>query len=192
MDLKIISKGTNQRINLFLPIYSNDVVLVTEKKVNGQWLAEERTILPRAIFEDFSMIKHGGEFVLPHSEVVPDFHSVELEPVGLQVKDCENLTDVPKQVREKFMNYELSCQPMYENQLGHLRDRELYEALWQLDNDSPLTVTPPPSSPNEISSSVLEAPRKRQKKLDKSEADSNDEDIEFVIPAKKSISRKLF
>ena len=39
------------------------------------------------------------------------------------------------------MDYKLSCQPMYENQLGHFRDREHYEAFGQLDNDSLVTHT---------------------------------------------------
>ena len=75
MHLKIISKATNQRIDFFLLIYSNDKVLIIENKVNGQCISEERTI-PRAVFEDFSMIRHGDEFVLPHSEVAP--HSSQL------------------------------------------------------------------------------------------------------------------
>ena len=86
MDLKIISKRTNQRINLFR-IHLNDVVLVKQNIINGQWIVEERTIPSRALFDDFSMIKHEGEFVIPQSEVAPHCHSVEQEPVGLQVKD---------------------------------------------------------------------------------------------------------
>ena len=42
--------------------------------------------------EEFSIIKHGIELVLPHSEVVPQFHSVE------------------RRLRE-------TSQPLYENQL---------------------------------------------------------------------------
>ena len=80
------------------------MVLIIENKVDEQWIAKERTILPRAVFGEFSIIKYGVELVLPHSEVVPHFHSVE------------------RRLRE-------TSQPLYENQLGHLRDRILYEAL---------------------------------------------------------------
>ena len=210
MEVKIVKKGEFERYVYLINENPDDVFIVHEKLVDNTWVIIGKVVIPRIVMENFTEVNSSRSetmIELPYTQVDPWFYRTERSVINLSLGNLPIGSDMLSEgVREEFAAYQLSKMPMYENQLGSLRDEVDVRLLWGLgprtENDNG-DVSTPRMDENETSSSssVTRAPKKMVRFQDVSskrfwrvdEDQETDDECEYWVPIVKKARRgRLF
>ena len=125
MTTRSVQINENERIHFFFPDFNEEVAIIKETRMEHDWKVEPMMVLPRVLLENITSIRLQDD--VDYKQFTVEFYQNREDVLQLVVSDKNPMS---RAVRVHFCEYQLCCNPLYENQEGFFRDAESIRFIW--------------------------------------------------------------